>query len=236
MPTINFCLKRKAKAVILMSHLGRPDGSKVDKYSLKPVAKCLEEIAKKPVTFLEGCVGPEVEKACEDPADGSIILLENLRFHVEEEGKGVDASGAKIKASKDDVTKFRESLAKLGDIYVNDAFGTAHRAHSSMLGEGYAERACGFLVQNELEAFAKVLDKPAKPVLAILGGAKVSDKIQLIMNMLDKVQLMIIGGGMAYTFLKINDEMAIGTSLYDEEGAKIVPQIMEKAKEKGVEI
>merc|ERR1711920_1022603 len=139
-------------------------------------------------------------------------------------------------AKEADVTKFRESLAKLGDIYVNDAFGTAHRAHSSMLGEGYAERACGFLVQNELEAFAKVLDKPSKPVLAILGGAKVSDKIQLIMNMLDKVDKMIVGGGMAYTFLKVSDGMAIGTSLYDEEGAKIVPEITEKAKKLGVEI
>merc|ERR1712032_443660 len=154
----------------------------------------------------------------------------------EEEGKGVDASGGKIKAKEADVKTFRESLAKLGDIYVNDAFGTAHRAHSSMGGEGFKERACGFLVQKELEAFSKVLDQPTKPVLAILGGAKVSDKIQLIMNMLDKVNLMIIGGGMAYTFLKINDGMSIGTSLYDEEGAKIVPDIMAKAKEKDVEI
>merc|ERR1712032_1805549 len=154
----------------------------------------------------------------------------------EEEGKGVDASGGKIKAKEADVKTFRESLAKLGDIYVNDAFGTAHRAHSSMGGEGFKERACGFLVQKELEAFSKVLDQPTKPVLAILGGAKVSDKIQLIMNMLDKVNLMIIGGGMAYTFLKTNDGMSIGTSLYDEEGAKIVPDIMAKAKEKDVEI
>jgi len=177
-----------------------------------------------------------VEKACADPADGSIILLENVRYHVEEEGKGVTASGEKIKAKEADVKTFRESLAKLGDIYVNDAFGTAHRAHSSMLGEGFKERACGFLVQKELEAFSKVLDQPTKPVLAILGGAKVSDKIQLIMNMLDKVNLMIIGGGMAYTFLKTNDGMSIGTSLYDEEGAKIVPDIMAKAKEKDVEI
>merc|ERR1712032_482695 len=154
----------------------------------------------------------------------------------EEEGKGVDASGGKIKAKEADVKTFRESLAKLGDIYVNDAFGTAHRAHSSMLGEGFKERACGFLVQKELEAFSKVLDQPTKPVLAILGGAKVSDKIQLIMNMLDKVNLMIIGGGMAYTFLKTNDGMSIGTSLYGEEGAKIAPDIMAKAKEKDVEI
>jgi len=236
MPTIKYCLDKKAKAVILCSHLGRPDGSKVDKYSMAPVAKCLETIAEKPVKFLSDCCGPEVEAACADPEPGSIILLENLRFHVEEEGKGVDAAGNKTKAKEEDVAKFRASLGKLADVYVNDAFGTAHRAHSSMLGEGYEQRAAGFLVDKELKAFAKVLDSPKRPVLAILGGAKVSDKIQLIMNMLDKVNLMIIGCGMAYTFLKVSDGMSIGTSLFDEEGAKVVPDIMAKAKEKKVEI
>merc|ERR1712203_1006228 len=174
--------------------------------------------------------------ACADPAPGSVILLENLRFHVEEEGKGVDAEGNKIKAEKDAVTKFRASLRKLADVYCNDAFGTAHRAHSSMVGEGHEVKCSGGLMSKELDAFAKVLDEPAKPVLAILGGAKVSDKIQLIMNMLDKVNKMIIGGGMAYTFLKVNDGMTIGTSLYDEEGAKIVPEIKKKAETLGVEI
>jgi len=236
MPTIKYCLDKKAKAVVLCSHLGRPDGSKVDKYSMAPVAKCLETIAGKPVKFLSDCCGPDVEEACKDPEPGSIILLENLRFHVEEEGKGVDSAGNKTKAKPEDVAKFRESLAKLADIYVNDAFGTAHRAHSSMVGEGYEVRACGFLVEKELKAFAKVLDAPKRPVLAILGGAKVSDKIQLIMNMLDKVNMMIIGGGMAYTFLKVNDDMSIGDSLFDEEGAKIVPDIIAKAKEKKVEL
>merc|ERR1712054_681948 len=119
---------------------------------------------------------------------------------------------------------------------VNDAFGTAHRAHSSMVGEGFEVKAAGGLMSKELDAFAKVLDNPAKPVLAILGGAKVSDKIQLIFNLLDKVDKLIIGGGMAFTFLKVNDGMSIGNSLYDEEGAKIVPDIMAKAKEQGVEI
>ena len=203
---------------------------------MAPVAKALETIAGKPVTFLQGCVGEEVEAACADPAPGSIILLENLRYHVEEEGKGVDAEGNKVKADKEKTAAFRASLAKLGDIYVNDAFGTAHRAHSSMVGEGYTQKACGALVQKELAAFSKVLDAPAKPVLAILGGAKVSDKIQLIQNLLSKVDKMIIGGGMAYTFLKVNNGMSIGSSLYDEEGAKIVPEIMAAAKEKGVEI
>merc|ERR1712151_711518 len=131
---------------------------------------------------------------------------------------------------------FRASIRKLADIYCNDAFGTAHRAHSSMMGEGFDVKCSGGLMSKELDAFAKVLDDPSRPVLAILGGAKVSDKIQLIMNLLDKVNMMIIGGGMAYTFLKINDGMAIGTSLFDEEGAKIVPNIMKKAAEKGVEL
>merc|ERR1719163_789345 len=219
-----------------MSHLGRPDGMKKPEFSMAPVAKVLEGIVGKPVTFLSDSSGPEVEAACADPAPGSVILLENLRFNLEEEGKGVDAEGAKVKADKEKVKAFRASLAKLGDIYVNDAFGTAHRAHSSMVGEGFDVKASGFLVAKELAAFSKVLDGPAKPVLAILGGAKVSDKIQLIKNMLDKVNLMIVGGGMAYTFLKVNDGMGIGSSLYDEDGAKIVPDIMKKAAEKNVKI
>jgi len=188
------------------------------------------------VTFCNDCVGEEVEKVCADPAPGSTILLENLRFHVEEEGKGVDAEGKKIKAGEAETTAFRTSIRKLADIYCNDAFGTAHRAHSSMVGEGFEIKCAGSLMGKELTAFDKVLDKPATPVLAILGGAKVSDKIQLIMNMLDKVNKMIIGGGMAFTFLKVNDGMSIGGSLYDEEGAKIVPEITEKAKKLGVEI
>jgi len=208
----------------------------VEKYSLAPVSKILTEKLGKEVTFLKDCCGAEVEAACADPAPGTVILLENLRFHVEEEGKGVDADGNKLKADKDKVTEFRASIRKLADVYCNDAFGTAHRAHSSMVGEGFDMKCSGFLMSKELDAFAKVLDTPAKPVLAILGGAKVSDKIQLIMNMLDKVNKLIIGGGMAYTFLKVIDNMSIGTSLYDEEGAKIVPDIMEKAKKLGVEI
>merc|ERR1711881_117391 len=146
----------------------------------------------------------------------------------EEEGKGVDPSGSKTKADPAAVTQFRASLAKLADVYCNDAFGTAHRAHSSMVGDGYSIKCAGFLMLAELKAFAKVLDNPTKPVLAILGGAKVSDKIQLIKNLLDKVNMMIIGGGMAFTFLKVIDGIEIGKSLYDEEGSKIVQEIMDK--------
>jgi phosphoglycerate kinase len=236
LPTIKYCLEKGATSVVLASHLGRPDGNVVEKFSLAPVAKELEKQLGKPVTFLKDCVGPEVEAACAAPAAGSVILLENVRFHVEEEGKGVSPSGEKTKASKEEVTAFRTSLAKLADIYVSDAFGTAHRGHSSMVGEGYDIKCAGFLVAKELENFGKVLDNPAKPVLAILGGAKVSDKILLIKNMCSKVDKIIIGGGMAYTFLKVLDNMEIGSSLYDEEGAKIVPEIMAEAKKNGVEI
>jgi len=236
LPTIKYALEQGAKSVVLASHLGRPDGSVVEKFSLAPVAKIVEEKLGKPVTFCKDCCGAEVEATCADPAPGSVILLENLRFHVEEEGKGVDPAGKKIKADAEKVKEFRASIRKLADVYCNDAFGTAHRAHSSMVGEGFDIKCSGNLMSKELDAFAKVLDTPAKPVLAILGGAKVSDKIQLIMNLLDKVDKMIVGGGMAYTFLKVNDGMKIGTSLYDEEGAKIVPEIMEKAKKLGVEM
>lgn len=235
-PTIKHCLDHGAKSVVLMSHLGRPDGAVVAKYSLKPVAGALEQLLGKPVVFLSDCVGAKVEEACASPPDGAVILLENLRFHIEEEGKATTEAGEKLKADPAKVAEFRASLAKLGDIYVSDAFGTAHRAHSSMLGEGYATKAAGFLVAKELLAFSKVLNSPARPVLAILGGAKVSDKIQLIKNMLDKVDRMIIGGGMAYTFLKVINGMPIGSSLYDEEGAKIVPEIMQLAKQKNVQI
>ncbi|KAF7283151.1 hypothetical protein GWI33_001216 [Rhynchophorus ferrugineus] len=181
---------------------GRPDGNPNPKYTLAPVAEELKKLLNREIKFLPDCVGPEVESACADPAPGSVILLENLRYHVEEEGKGVDASGNKVKADAGKIKEFRASLRKLGDVYVNDAFGTAHRAHSSMLGEGYDQRASGFLLKKELQYFAKALDNPERPFLAILGGAKVADKIQLIDNLLDKVNEMIIGGGMAYTFVK----------------------------------
>merc|ERR1719422_1094256 len=203
---------------------------------MAPVAKCLEGKLSKPVIFLQDCCGPDVEKECASPTPGSVILLENVRFHVEEEGKGVDKDGNKIKADKDATTAFRASLAKLADVFCSDAFGTAHRAHSSMMGVGYDVKCSGFLVAKELDAFAKVLDTPATPVAAILGGAKVSDKILLIKNMLDKVNIMIIGGGMAFTFISVINKVSIGSSLYDEEGAKIVPEIIELAKAKGVEI
>ena len=203
LPSIKYALEKKAKSVVLCSHLGRPDGRPNAKFTLKPVADELQKLLAKEIQFLNDCAGPEVESACADPAPGTIILLENLRFHIEEEGKGVDESGNKIKAEESKVKEFRASLAKLGDLYINDAFGTAHRGHSSMVGEGYEKRASGFLLKKELTYFSKALDNPEHPFLAILGGAKVADKIQLIENMLDKVDEMIIGGGMAFTFRKV---------------------------------
>lgn len=163
------------------------------KYTLRPCVPVLERSLGVPVTFVEDCVGAAAESACAAPAPGSVLLLENLRFHVAEEGKGVKPDGSKFKASKDDVAAFAASLTKLGDVYVNDAFGTAHRAHASMVGVQLPQRLCGFLLKKELDYFSKALDAPARPFLAILGGAKVSDKIQLIMNLLDKVDEMIIG-------------------------------------------
>ncbi|XP_011499213.1 PREDICTED: phosphoglycerate kinase [Ceratosolen solmsi marchali] len=234
--SIKYALDQKAKSIVLMSHLGRPNGIKNIKYTLKPVANELEKVLGLKIKFLSDCVGPEIEHACADPEPGSIFLLENLRFHVEEEGKSIDSDGKKIVASKDEVSKFRMSLNKLGDVYINDAFGTAHRAHSSMLGEGFDIRASGFLLKKELLYFAKALDNPERPFLAILGGAKVADKIQLINNLLDKVNEMIIGGGMAYTFLKVVKNMKIGNSLFDEEGAKIVNDLMTKAEKNNVKI
>ncbi|CAL1546124.1 unnamed protein product [Lymnaea stagnalis] len=236
LPTIKYARKKGAKSVVLMSHLGRPDGQVKPEFTLKAVALALQKLLKKPVTFLDDCVGPAVEAACANPKKGTVILLENLRFHVEEEGSGLDATGQTIIAGPEEIKAFRESLTKLGDVYINDAFGTAHRAHSSVVGCNLPQRAAGLLMKKEITSFAKVLEDPKRPLLAILGGAKVSDKIFLIENLLDKVNEMIIGGGMAFTFLKTLYDMPIGDSLFDKEGALLVPRLMEKAKDRGVTI
>ncbi|XP_030382845.1 phosphoglycerate kinase-like [Scaptodrosophila lebanonensis] len=228
LPTIKYALEKKCKSVVLASHLGRPNGKKNPKYSLGPVAKELEKLLGQKVAFISDVM--------KDKPEGAVVLLENLRFYAEEEGSSKDENKKKIKADPAKVKEFRNKLATMGDIYVNDAFGTAHRAHSSMMGEGYEVRAAGFLLDKELEYFAKVLHNPEKPFLAILGGAKIADKIPLITNLLNNVSGMIVAGGMAFTFLKILNSMEIGKSLFDEKGSKMVPDIMAKAKEKNVKI
>lgn len=234
-PTIQYILDNGG-SVVLMSHLGRPNGQRVEKYTLKPVADKLSELINKPVKFLSDCVGPEIEAACAKLQPGEVVLLENVRFHIEEEGKAKDAEGKSVKADPAKVAEFRASLTRLGDIYANDAFGTAHRAHSSVVGVDLPEKVAGFLMEKELTAFAAVLDNPKRPLLAILGGAKVADKIPLINNLINIADEIIVGGGMAYTFLKTLNNMPIGNSLFDEEGAKIVADLMAKAKERGVQI
>jgi len=236
-PTIKKALSNGAKSVILMSHLGRPDGKRNDKYSLKPVVPELEkQLDGKKVIFADDCVGPDVEKTVNEAPEGSVILLENLRFHVEEEGSSKDADGNKVKADKAKVEEFRKGLTALGDVYINDAFGTAHRGHSSMVGVDLPQKASGYLMKKELDYFAKALEEPKRPFLAILGGAKVSDKIQLIDNLLGKVNSLIICGGMAFTFKKTLENVKIGNSLFDEAGSKTVGDLVEKAKKNNVEI
>jgi phosphoglycerate kinase len=233
--TLKFLQENGARSITLMSHLGRPNGTKQEKFSLAPVVSAFEDILGQKIKFLNDCIGTEVQNACGTAKDGQILLLENLRFYLEEEGKGVVA-GEKVKADPAAVKDFRAQLTKLGEIYVNDAFGTCHRAHSSMVGIDVETRVAGFLLKKELEYFSKVLEAPRRPLTVILGGAKVADKIQLINNLLDLADEMIIGGGMAFTFNKVINGTPIGSSLYDAEGAKTVNDIMEKAKAKGVKI
>ncbi|GCA62473.1 phosphoglycerate kinase, partial [Kipferlia bialata] len=193
LPTLKHIMESGPKAVVVMSHMGRPKGEVNMKFTLKPVAEALSTLIERPVLFAPNCVGAEVTSMIESAPEGAIIMLENLRFHAEEEGKNTTPEA---------IAAFRAQLATLGDVYVNDAFGTAHRAHSSMMGEGYDVRACGLLLAKELKFFDIALTTPKRPYLAILGGAKVEDKIKLIDNLLDRVNEIIICGGMAYTFNK----------------------------------
>jgi phosphoglycerate kinase len=230
LPTVNYLLEKGA-AVILMSHLGRPDGKAKPEFSLKPVAERLQELIKRPVKFLNDCVGPEVEKACAAMKPGDVILLENLRFHIEEEGKVKLKDGSKMKAKDEDVKAFRAQLTGLADIYVNDAFGTAHRDHSSMTGVNLPQRACGYLMKKELDFLGSALENPKRPFVAILGGAKVSDKISVIHNLLPKVDKLIIAGGMAFTFAKAAGH-GIGASMCEDDKIGIAKQILDAAGDK----
>ena len=216
--TIKFLLENNCR-VVLMAHLGRPKGKVVPEFSLAPVAAEVEKVFGVPVHFAKDCVGPEADKVVEAAKNGEIVLLENLRFHPEEE--------------KND-TEFAKQLAKHGEIFVQEAFGTVHRAHASTSAIAqYLPGSIGFLVQKEVEFLGKALNNPARPFAAVIGGAKVSDKIMLLNNLLDKVNVLIIGGGMAYTFLKAKG-MEVGKSLLDETKIEEAKQVMAKAQEKGV--
>lgn len=230
---------KKPKCVVLICHLGRPGGKfKSDDFSLAAVAKVLEGYLKNiaPVRFLDDCVGSAVEAEINASSGGTVFMLENLRFHIEETGTGVTAKGKKVKASRLNFERFRRALSNLGDVFVFEAFGAAHRPHASVSGINIHQRVAGNLVAKELSYFSKVLGNPQRPFLAIVGGAKVSDKIKVLHNMLDLVDELIIGGGMTYTFKKVLHNVNIGASIFDKEGAKVVKSIMEKAKEKNVKI
>ena len=230
LPSIQYVLA-EGGSLVLMSHLGRPDGKRIDKYSLKPVAAHLQELLGKPVTFLNDCVGPEVEKACAALKPGDVVLLENLRFHIEEEGKVKNADGTSVKANPEAVKAFRASLSKLGDVYVNDAFGTAHRAHSSMTGVNLPQRAAGYLMKKELDFLGDAVNNPKRPFVAIIGGAKISGKIDVVEALLPKVDKLIIGGGMAFTFYKAQGK-EIGGSLVEADRIEMAKALLAKAGDK----
>jgi phosphoglycerate kinase len=221
LPTIEYALRRGAR-LVLVSHLGRPKGKPNPKMSLKPVAERLRMLLDKElnpdenVGFCPECVGPEADEMAGQLEKGQTLLLENLRFHPEEEAND---------------EKFSKQLASLADFYVNDAFGSAHRAHASTVGvtKFVKKSAAGLLMEKELEYLGRVLKKPERPFIAILGGAKVSDKIGVIRNLLDKVDALIIGGGMAYTFLKAQGE-PIGKSLVEEDKLDLARQLLREAK------
>lgn len=218
LPTIKYALDKNAK-VILMSHLGRPDGKIVESMRLTPVAKRLEELLGKKVTKTDDCIGDAVKKTVNAMKPGDVVLLENLRFHAEEEKN--DAS-------------FAKELASLGDVFVNDAFGTAHRAHASTEGiTKYLPSVAGFLLEKEIQYLGSAVDNPKRPFVAILGGAKVKDKIKVIDNLLNKVDALLIGGGMAYTFLKAKGK-TIGSSKLDKDGFDTAKAALDKAEKKNI--
>jgi phosphoglycerate kinase len=223
LPTIQYALKHKAK-VILASHLGRPKGKPEDreKLTLEPAAQRLSELLEQDVILADDSVGDGVKKLVRDLKDGHVLLLENLRFHPEEE--------------KND-ENFAKELASLADVWVNDAFGTAHRAHASTAGMAkfVKEKAAGFLIQKELEYLGKALGNPARPFVAIVGGAKVSDKIKVLENLIAKADAVLIGGAMAYTFLEAQG-VPVGKSLVEKDKLELARQIMDRAQARKVDL
>ena len=221
LPSIKYATEQGAR-VILASHLGRPKGQRVDKYTLRPVAEHLSQLLGRPVPFADDCVGEPAQQAVDALKNGDVVLLENLRFHPEEE--------------KND-EGFAKQLASLCDVYVNDAFGTAHRAHASTVGitDHVSQAAAGLLMQKELEYLGRVLSDPEHPFVAILGGAKVSDKIPVINALIDLgVDKILIGGAMAYTFLKA-EGFTVGKSLVEDSMMETALEIKKRAEEKGIQ-
>ena len=212
-PTLKYILENGAKKLVLISHLGRPDGKPVEKYSLKPVAERLKELLGQDVLFLNDCVGSGIKKDI-DSSKERVVLLENLRYHAEEEANEAG---------------FAKQLASLADVFVNDAFGTAHRAHASTEGvTHFLKSAAGLLLEKEIKYLGEAVRDPQKPFMVILGGAKVSDKIGVIENLLPKCDAIIIGGGMAYTFLKAQGK-EIGNSKLEKDKLELAKSILEKA-------
>jgi phosphoglycerate kinase len=220
LPTIRLILERASK-IIIASHLGRPRGKKDPKYSMAPVADHLQKALRLPVVLAPDCVGPEVEQIVRNPSN-RLVLLENLRFHQEEE--------------KNDIG-FSRALASLADIYVNDAFGAAHRAHASISGMAgfFQTKGAGLLLQKELDYLSRLISNPEKPFLTILGGAKVSDKIGVIRNLLPKVDTLLVGGAMAYTFLQANG-INVGKSLIEEDKVSLAKDLLAQAETHGVKV
>ena len=218
LPTIQHALRQRAK-IILASHLGRPKGKPEDRYSLQPVARRLGELLRKEVKLAPDCIGPEVEKMAATLKPGDVLLLENLRFHKEEE--------------KNDPT-FAQSLARLAEIYVNDAFAVSHRAHASVeaMTKFFPDPAAGFLMKEELHYLSKIMEDPARPLVAVIGGAKVSGKLEVLKNLILRVDKLIIGGGMAFTFLK-SLGITIGKSLVEDELLGTAQEILELPRNGG---
>jgi len=221
MPTVHYALEQKAR-VILCSHMGRPKGERIPKYSLSPVARFLSDLLGQPVQLAPDCIGAETEAVVAAMEDGDVILLENLRYHGEEQAND---------------SAFSQQLAKLADVYINNAFAVSHRAHASVVGicEYVAEKAAGFLLQKELDYFHRSVDDPARPLVAIIGGAKVSSKLGALVNMLDKVDALLIGGAMANTFLK-SQGYGIGASKVEDDLLEDADNLLADARKKGVKV